>query len=200
LLSYVVLPSEIDGFTQHIEDALSNTTFVASIYPRLLELFRAEAQLPQRVSVMPFPTTAFTFNPFFTFTADVRARAAQVLLWFCAWNTRLLADCGQVFSFLFSFSFLYPASRLLRDVVREKEMKLREGMKAMGLGSGALLTSWYLTYALFTLFQAGIITLVTMGNIFKHSDPGIVFGLFYLFGLSTMASCMLVSRLLWRCS
>jgi hypothetical protein len=32
-----------------------------------------------------------------------------------------------VFTFIFSFSFLYPASRLIRGVVYEKEAKIREG-------------------------------------------------------------------------
>ena len=53
--------------------------------------------------MVPFPTRAFVQNEFFTTVASV-------------------------FTFIFSFSFLYPASRLLRGVVYEKEAKIREGM------------------------------------------------------------------------
>ena len=53
--------------------------------------------------MVPFPTRAFVQNEFFTTVA-------------------------AVFTFIFSFSFLYPASRLLRGVVYEKEAKIREGM------------------------------------------------------------------------
>ena len=62
--------------------------------------------------MVPFPTRAFVQNEFFTTVASV-------------------------FTFIFSFSFLYPASRLLRGVVYEKEAKIREGMYVSLRGSGA---------------------------------------------------------------
>ena len=62
----------------------------------------------------------------------------------------------------------------------------------MGLGHGALLTSWYITYAILAFLQSIIITIVTSSNIFQHSNKGIIFVLFFLFGLSTMALCLLV--------
>ena len=62
----------------------------------------------------------------------------------------------------------------------------------MGLGHGALLTSWYITYAILAFIQSIIITIVTSSNIFQHSNKGIIFVLFFLFGLSTMALCLLV--------
>jgi hypothetical protein len=76
-------------------------------------------------------------------------------------------DGSQIFAFLFSFSFLYPASRLLREIVREKELKMREGMRAMGLGTGSLMASWYITYFFIVLFQAILIAIITKQNIFK---------------------------------
>lgn len=85
----------------------------------------------------------------------------------------LLTHCSplphtpQIFAFLFSFSFLYPASRLMRDIVREKEMRMREGMRAMGLSTDALLASWYITYFLMVLVQAILITIATTSNIFQ---------------------------------
>ena len=133
----------------------------------LQRLFRAEKQLPQRVWVMPFPISPFSSNAFYTTTSTV-------------------------FAFIFSFSFLFPASRLLRGIVYEKEAKIREGMRTMGLGHGALLTSWYLTYAILVLIQSILITLVTSNTIFKSSEKPIIFVLFFLFGLSTMSLCMLV--------
>ena len=97
-----------------------------------------------------------------------------------------------MFAFIFSFSFVDPASRLIRGVVYEKEAKIREGMRTMGLGHVSLLTSWYVTYALMVALQAGLITAVTANNIFSHSDKVVVFFTFLLFGLSTMAFCLLV--------
>ncbi len=98
----------------------------------------------------------------------------------------------QIFAFIFSFSFLYPASRLLRGIVQEKEQKIREGMRTMGLGHGSLLASWFLTYVIIVLIQAILITIITANNIFKHSAKDLVFAMFFLFGINTMAFCMFV--------
>lgn len=50
----------------------SNTSLAESFLPVFSNLFRAELQLPQKVTVMPFPTTAYKYNSFYTITADVR--------------------------------------------------------------------------------------------------------------------------------
>ena len=105
-------------------------------------LFQAEKQLPQRVSVMPFPTTPYVQNDFYSTTADV-------------------------FAFIFSFSYLFPAARLIKGIVYEKEAKIREGMRAMGLGGNALMASWYITYYLIVLIQAIFIAAITGRNIFQ---------------------------------
>jgi hypothetical protein len=48
----------------------------------------------------------------------------------------------QVFTFIFSFSFMFPASRLIRGVVYEKEAKIREGVCAFVREEG-----WYGVHA-----------------------------------------------------
>ncbi len=67
-------------------------------------------------------------------------------------------------------TFLYPASRLIRDIVLEKELKMREGMKAMGLGSGALMASWYLTYVVMAIIQSLAIAAMCSDSIFQVSQ------------------------------
>lgn len=129
--------------------------------------FFSESLMPQQVSVMPFPTAPYRQNSFYTITASI-------------------------FPFLFSFSFLYPASRLIRDVVAEKELRVREYTRAMGVPAGALMASWWCTYTAVGALQSAIITGITASNIFAASDKSIVFGMFCLFSLSTTCLCMLV--------
>ena len=94
---------------------------------------------------MPFPTTPYVKNDFYTTTSSV-------------------------FAFIFSFSFLFPAARLIKGVVYEKEAKIREGMRAMGLGGNALMASWYITYFSIVFIQAILITIITARNIFLVCD------------------------------
>ena len=39
----------------------------------------------------------------------------------------------------------YPAFRLIWSFVNEKESRVREGVKMMGMTDGALFSAWYIT-------------------------------------------------------
>ena len=65
-----------------------------------------EARAPQDVSLIAFPTAAYSSNAFYTTAIDF-------------------------FSFFFVLTFLLPVSRLVRGIVYEKESRIREGMKMM---------------------------------------------------------------------
>ena len=78
-------------------------------------------------------------------------------------------------------------------MVTEKETRIREGMRMMGLGNTALIGSWFATYAILHVFIAAAITIITHPNIFKVSNPGYVFIVFALYGLSTISYGYLIS-------
>jgi hypothetical protein len=142
-LGSTILPLDsIASFSIGLQQLFSNTTAITHAAPLLTRLFRAEQQLPQRVSVQPLPTPKIQYNAFF-------ARAARL------------------FALLFAFTFLFPATRLLRDVVVEKEERLREGMRIMGLTSAELMSSWYFTYAMIVIIQCVPIALIMKALIFK---------------------------------
>jgi ATP-binding cassette subfamily A (ABC1) protein 3 len=133
-----------------------------------MQWLRSESYMPQTVDFVPFPTTAYQSNGFYTVAS-------------------------QMFAFFFTISFLFPVSRLIRGLVAEKEMKIREGMRMMGLSDSALFGSWLVTYALIYLFIAAAIAIITSNNIFKASSGFLVFIFFWLFGLSTVTYCYFVS-------
>ena len=128
-----------------MQELFANATAVASLAPHLHELFRAVQQTPQRVSAVPMPTPAVHYNSFYS-------RAARL------------------FAFLFAFTFLFPATRMLRDIVVEKEEKLREGMRIMGLTSAELMSSWYITYVSIVFIQCVPIAFITKALVFKVSS------------------------------
>ena len=177
IVSYVVLRDKMPAVVEAFTALLSNATAMAQVMPLLQDFFRAELQLPQRVSAMPFPTTKFASNEFYTTTSSVSDKLLQLVVVVAVPSSRerwchspFLCVCAQIFAFMFSFSFLYPAARLLREIVLEKELRMREGMKAMGLSTGSLFASWYITYAFIIAIQATIIALITSTNIFQVSQ------------------------------
>src|SRR4051794_26387923 len=89
--------------------------------------------------------------------------------------------------------FLGPVTRLVKGVVEEKQLRIREGMRMMGLPDSALFCSWFGTYTLmFALTSLGI-TIVTAASVFSHSNKVYIFIFFFLFAMSTFAFCWLLS-------
>lgn len=127
-----------------------------------------ESFAPQTVEFAPFPITAYSDNAFYT-------------------------TVTQVFSFFFTIVFLFPVSRLIRGLVAEKETRIREGMRMMGLSDAALNGSWFATYAILYVVIGAAIAIVSHNNMFKATAGGFTFLLFTLYGFSTIAYCYLVS-------
>ena len=74
--------------------------------------------------------------------------------------------------------------KLLSRIVSDKEYKIREAMKMMGLSDYAYWLSWILFYLVVYLFISVTSTGITVPAMFKHSSPMIVFLMFFLYGTS----------------
>ena len=56
------------------------------------------------------------------------------------------------------FAWLFPVAMTIRGIVHEKELRLKEYMKMMGLGEGVLRGSWFITAAAILSVSVIIIT------------------------------------------
>ena len=84
-------------------------------------------------------------------------------------------------------AFLYPVSQLTKNIVLEKELRIREAMMIMGLGTGSFYMSWIVTYAIQYFFSSILITIILVHSFVPKSSPVVVFFIFFLFGLSSIA-------------
>jgi ATP-binding cassette, subfamily A (ABC1), member 3 len=138
----------------------------------LMSWLKEMSYKPQQVSLTPFPYFAFNENAFY--------------------GTAL-----SILSFFLVIAYVFPVSRLIRGLVLEKEMKLREGMKMMGLGDAALFGSWFTFYGIFWAVLSIIITLISSRTLFKFSfqngGGGTIWFIFFIFGLSCTSFAYLIS-------
>ncbi|KAI3471688.1 hypothetical protein Pfo_028338 [Paulownia fortunei] len=128
---------------------------------------------PSNIRLAPFPTREYTDDEFQSIVK-------------------------RVMGVLYLLGFLYPISRLISYSVYEKEQKIKEGLYMMGLKDNTFILSWFLTYALQFAVSSGIITLCTMGTLFKYSDKSLVFVYFFCFGLSSIMLSFLISTFFTR--
>eukprot|EP01083_Nonionella_stella_P103393 295193_1 len=68
---------------------------------------------PPNFVAQPFPTPAYTSDLFATFVADV-------------------------LGLFFTLAFMWVVTRIVKDIVEEKEFRIKEGMKMMGLSDSVV--------------------------------------------------------------
>lgn len=107
-------------------------------------------------------------------------------------NAGFFALFGTIFPLLLIIGLLYPLANNVSQLVREKESKIREGMKMMSLRSEALWLSWWLHF-LELYFPLAIILSLCASSLFQYSEGFLTFLFFFFFLVSSTAFGILVS-------
>lgn len=100
---------------------------------------------------------------------------------------------------LLMLSFTYTSLTIIRAVVQEKEKKLKEYMRMMGLSSWLHWTAWFLLFFLFLLVTVSFMTLLFCVKVKKdvavltHSDPSLVLVFLICFAISSISFSFMVS-------
>ncbi|XP_030648495.1 phospholipid-transporting ATPase ABCA1b isoform X2 [Chanos chanos] len=93
-----------------------------------------------------------------------------------------------------TLAWMYSVAIIIKSVVYEKEARLKETMRIMGLDNGILWFSWFISSLIPLLMSAGLLVLLLkMGNLLPHSDPGVVFLFLSSFAVVTIMQCFLIS-------
>ncbi|XP_073731945.1 LOW QUALITY PROTEIN: phospholipid-transporting ATPase ABCA1 [Misgurnus anguillicaudatus] len=98
-----------------------------------------------------------------------------------------------------TLAWIYSVAMIIKGVVYEKEARLKETMRIMGLSSGMLWLSWFISSFLPFLFSAGLlIAALKVGDILPYSDPAVVFFFLTAFATATIMLCFLISTFFSR--
>ncbi|CAL8300626.1 unnamed protein product [Arctogadus glacialis] len=98
-----------------------------------------------------------------------------------------------------TLAWMYSVAIIIKSVVYEKEARLKETMRIMGLDNGVLWLSWFISSLIPLLVSAGLLTvLLKMGNLLPYSDPGVVFLFLGSFAVVTIMQCFLISTVFAR--
>uniref|UniRef100_H0VCA2 ATP binding cassette subfamily A member 3 n=1 Tax=Cavia porcellus TaxID=10141 RepID=H0VCA2_CAVPO len=100
---------------------------------------------------------------------------------------------------LLMLSFTYTSLTIIRAVVQEKERKLKEYMRMMGLSSWLHWSAWFLMFFLFLLIAVSFMTLLFCVKVKKdvavlsRSDPSLVLVFLLCFAISSISFSFMVS-------
>uniref|UniRef100_A0A8C4Y7T3 ABC transporter domain-containing protein n=1 Tax=Gopherus evgoodei TaxID=1825980 RepID=A0A8C4Y7T3_9SAUR len=92
-----------------------------------------------------------------------------------------------------TLAWIYSVAMIIKGVVHEKEARLKETMKIMGLSSSILWLSWFISTE-----QRGLGLTGNLGDILPYSDPAVVFLFLAAFAVATIAQCFLISTFFSR--
>uniref|UniRef100_G1LF49 P-type phospholipid transporter n=1 Tax=Ailuropoda melanoleuca TaxID=9646 RepID=G1LF49_AILME len=98
-----------------------------------------------------------------------------------------------------TLAWIYSVAVIIKGIVYEKEARLKETMRIMGLDNGILWFSWFISSLIPLLVSAGLLVVILkLGNLLPYSDPSVVFVFLSVFGVVTILQCFLISTLFSR--
>uniref|UniRef100_A0A3P8WEF2 ATP binding cassette subfamily A member 3 n=1 Tax=Cynoglossus semilaevis TaxID=244447 RepID=A0A3P8WEF2_CYNSE len=105
---------------------------------------------------------------------------------------------------LLVLSFTYTSLNIVRSVVQEKERKLKEYMRMMGLSNWLHWSAWFLMFFLFLSISVLFVTLLLCvqvkpnGAVLSYSDPTLVFVFLLVFTVATINFSFMISAFFSR--
>ncbi|XP_055488379.1 phospholipid-transporting ATPase ABCA1-like [Leucoraja erinacea] len=106
---------------------------------------------------------------------------------------RVLSQSLPLFTTL---AWIYSVAVIIKGIVYEKETRLKETMRIMGLSSGTLWLSWFISSLIPLLISAGLLVVILKeGNILPYSNPFAVFTFLAVFAVVTILQCFVISTI-----
>eukprot|EP00038_Savillea_parva_P006028 m.161240 g.161240 ORF g.161240 m.161240 type:complete len:1789 (+) comp12053_c0_seq1:172-5538(+) len=102
---------------------------------------------------------------------------------------------------LLMLSYMYSALTITRNVVHEKERRLKESMKMMGLPGWAHWLAWFMTsFIMLALSNILMAAEIHAGKILPNSDASLICVYLFVFSAATVSFCFLLSTLFQKAS
>lgn len=120
--------------------------------------------------------------------------SAQMTPYPCHILDKFLIDISKSLPLFMVISWLYTVSTMVKDIVYEKEKRLKEFMQIMGLSNGTYWFSWFISSFLVMFFVSILICLtMKIGKITVYSDLSLLITFFACFAVATINQCFLIS-------
>jgi len=83
--------------------------------------------------------------------------------------------------------------RMSSSILTEKENKIREGMKIMGMQDASFYLSWISWYMIIYTIVSILVTLILIGSVYKNSNFLLIFIWHWLFSMTLIAQSLFIT-------
>ncbi|ESP01294.1 hypothetical protein LOTGIDRAFT_212836 [Lottia gigantea] len=114
----------------------------------------------------------------------------------CYINDKFTRTISRTIPLFMVISWIYTVAMLVKGIVYEKEERLKEVMKIMGLSNGVHWLAWFINAFIMMFITVVILVLILKyGGILEYSDPTVILVFLLAFTFSTIMLCFFISTL-----
>ncbi|KAL4635920.1 retinal-specific ATP-binding cassette transporter-like [Arapaima gigas] len=112
----------------------------------------------------------------------------------CYVDDLFMLTLNRCFPIFMVLAWVYSVSMTVKGIVLEKEMRLKETLKTMGVVSGVIWSTWFIDSFLMMSASTILLTSIIMvGKVLNYSDPIILLLFLLTFTVATIMQCFLMS-------
>ncbi|XP_048255576.1 phospholipid-transporting ATPase ABCA1-like isoform X2 [Haliotis rufescens] len=112
----------------------------------------------------------------------------------CYVKNRFTMTISRTMPMFMVLAWIYSVAMIVKGIVYEKERRLKEVMKMMGLGNGVHWLAWFINaFVMMIITVVMLVALLKGGKVFEHSDPSVIFVFMLAFTIATIMQCFLIS-------
>ncbi|XP_073763802.1 phospholipid-transporting ATPase ABCA1 isoform X1 [Danio rerio] len=119
---------------------------------------------------------------------------AQQMPYPCYMDDAFLRSLTRSLPLYMTLAWIFSVALIVKGVVQEKEARLKETVRMMGLKSSTYWLSWAISSTLPLAVSAALLTLILKyGKVLRYSDPSVIFVFLLVFCLATVMQCFFIS-------
>ncbi|XP_027550074.1 retinal-specific ATP-binding cassette transporter isoform X3 [Neopelma chrysocephalum] len=112
----------------------------------------------------------------------------------CFVDDVFMITLNRAFPIFMVLAWIYSVSMIVKSIVLEKEMRLKEAMKNRGVTNGVIWCTWFLDSFLMMTGSTFLLTVLIMrGQVLHYSNPLLFFLFLLTFTTATIMQCFLFS-------
>ncbi|XP_031720821.1 retinal-specific phospholipid-transporting ATPase ABCA4-like isoform X2 [Anarrhichthys ocellatus] len=112
----------------------------------------------------------------------------------CYVDDHFMITLNRCFPMFMVLAWIYSVSMTVKSIVLEKELRLKETLKALGVDNGVI---WYTcfidSFVMMTASTALLTSIIMGGKVLNYSNPILVFFFLLTFTIATIMQCFLMS-------
>uniref|UniRef100_A0AAX7V8Z4 ABC transporter domain-containing protein n=1 Tax=Astatotilapia calliptera TaxID=8154 RepID=A0AAX7V8Z4_ASTCA len=112
----------------------------------------------------------------------------------CYVDDLFMLTLNRCFPIFMVLAWVYSVSMIAKSIVLEKELRLKETLKAVGVTNGVIWSTWFIDSFIVMGTSTALLTAIIMGGrVLNYSNPVILFLFLLTFTTATIMQCFLLS-------